>query len=486
MNPVDEYSDAFDIAGRSLQLTREPPAADELEAWWQRLLNEGQARLTQQAGRQALSARDIETLARGAFEAVQERALLDGGVRLGREYLLRLIGELSGLGPLLGYVARPDVEDIAINLGHVYLYTTGAGWQPAGVAPRGVGDALRVLVDQAGQRGPTPEHPIADAMLQVMVPTEHGGVARVGVRVSHLMPPASPYGDLITLRVSRYAEGGRAAARDLGGFFASPLPPVPRPPFAPRQYPRSQAAANYLLSLMVHGGVLVIAGATGTGKTYLARCVLQEMLACFPQGALRLFLIEDSNEIVLSGWDGDPGTDSGNVVYTVTRPELRGGPPPVSMFDLVRAALRTRPDGIVIGEARGAEAWELVRAAATGHGHSAFTLHATGAEDVWMRFLQVVQAHPDARGLAELQIAQGFAEAVTAIAYLERGPRHGQVLREIVEVQPLVERAAARPSFLPLFRYDEDRGELLPTGYRPLRPGFRPGDLNLPEEFFQA
>jgi pilus assembly protein CpaF len=210
----------------------------------------------------------------------------------------------------------------------------------------------------------------------------------------------------------------------------------------------------------------VIAGATGTGKTYLARCVLQEMLSCFPPGAIRLFLIEDSNEIVLSGWDGDPGTDTSNVVYTVTRPEARGGPAPVTMFDLARAALRARPDGIVIGEARGAEAWELVRAAATGHGHSAFTLHATGAEDVWMRFLQVVQAHPDARGLSELQIAQGFAEAVT-------------------EVQPMVERAAARPSFLPLFRFDPGRGELLPTGYRPLRPGFRPADLNLPEDFFQ-
>lgn len=478
---MDEYSDVFDIAGRSLRLTRELPSQHELEDWWQKLLKEGRARMTAEAGQRALTPRDIETMARQTFVEVGERALLDGGVRLGTEFLLRLIGELSGLGPLLEFIAHEDVEDIAINLGHLYVYTTGRGWQPAGVSPRGVGDALRVLVDQAGQRGPTPDHPIADAMLQVVVPTGDGGVERKGVRVSHIMPPASPYGDVITLRVSRYSDG----QKDLGRFFANPLPPVPRPQFSPREYPRSKEAANYLLSVMVHGGVLVIAGATGTGKTYLARCVLQEMLSCFLPGAIRLFLIEDSNEIVLYGWDGDPETDTGNVVYTVTRPEVRGGPSPVSMFDLVRAALRTRPDGIVIGEARGAEAWELVRAAATGHGHSAFTLHATGAEDVWMRFLQVVQAHPDARGLSELQIAQGFAEAVTAVAYLERGPRYGQVVREIVEVQPMVERAASRPSFLPLFRFEPERGKLLPTGYRPLRPGFRPTDLNLPEEFFQ-
>jgi hypothetical protein len=58
-------------------------------------------------------------------------------------------------------------------------------------------------------------------------------------------------------------------------------------------------------------------------------------------------------------------------------------------------------------------------------------------------------------------------------------------VREIVEVQPMVERAAARPSFLQLFCFNPERRELLPTGYRPLRPGFRPADLNLPEEFFQ-
>jgi pilus assembly protein CpaF len=482
---VDEIPDVFDITGRSLHLARDLPSEQELDDWWARLLKEGRARLAEQAGQRALSPREVETLARQAFAEVQERALLDGGVRLGPEFLLRLIGELSGLGPLLEFIAHPGVEDIAINLGHLYVYFTGTGWQPAGIAPQEVGDALRVLVDQAGQRAPTPDHPITDAMLQVVVPTRDGGVERKGVRVSHIMPPASPYGDVITLRVSRYLDGQDASAMGLGRFFENPLPPIPRPQFSPRTYPRSNAAANYLLSVMVHGGVLVIAGATGTGKTYLARCVLQEMLSCFPQGAIRLFLIEDSNEIVLSSWDGDPATDTGNVVYTVTRPEVRGGPPPVSMFDLVRAALRTRPDGIVIGEARGAEAWELVRAAATGHGHSAFTLHATGAEDVWMRFLQIVQSHPDARGLSELQIAQGFAEAVTAVVYLERGPRYGQVVREIVEVQPLVERAAARPSFLPLYRFDPDLGEVKPTGYRPLRTGFRLAELNLPEEFFQ-
>jgi len=86
--------------------------------------------------------------------------------------------------------------------------------------------------------------------------------------------------------------------------------------------------------------------------------------------------------------------------------------------------------------------------------------------------------------MSEVQIAQGFAEAVTAIVYIERNSLYGQMAREIVEVSPVVERAAGRPAFSPLFRYDPARGELLPTGNRPMRTGFTAPDLGLPETIF--
>jgi Flp pilus assembly CpaF family ATPase len=207
------------------------------------------------------------------------------------------------------------------------------------------------------------------------------------------------------------------------------------------------------------------------------------MLNRFTRGAIRLFLVEDSNEMVLNGWNGDVRADTGNIIYTVTRPEIAGGPPPVTMYDLIRAALRSRPHGVIIGEARGAEAWELVRAAATGHGHCTFTIHATSAEHVWPRFLQVVQAHPDAHRLDEFHIAQSFSEAVTAVIHIERNGREGQIVREIAEISTVVERAAACPAFNPLFQYQPGHG-LLPTGNRPMRLGFRAFDLNLPETLF--
>lgn len=481
-------AEPFDLTGKPVKPVVDARTPDEIAVWWQKLLVESQARKAVAARQKAMTPNEIEALARQTFDEIKPQAL-DAGVQLPEVFLTRLIGELSGLGSLLGLIARPDVEDVAINLGYIYIYTTALGWEPVGPAPENVGDALRVLIDRAGQRTPSPDYPIADAMLQVVVPTVEGAVRRKGVRINYIMPPASPYGDTITLRVSNYRTKDDLALGSLATLCEGRLPPVERPKFTPKDFPPGNGmltpeAANYLLAVMVHGGTLVIAGTTGSGKTYVAQRVLQEMLDYFPRGAIRLFIVEDSNEIVLDGWDGDPKTDTGNVVYSVTRANVKGGPPPVTMYALIRAALRSRPHGVVIGEARGAEAWELIRAAATGHGHSAFTIHATGAEHVWPRFLQVVQAHPDAQRLDEFQIAQSFAEAVTAVMHIERNPQQGQIVKEIAEVSRVVERAAARPSFSALFRHMAGQG-LKSTGNRPMRPGFRAADLNLPEIFFR-
>lgn len=467
--------------------------ADKIKRWTETLSKAAQDRKATAAATKSLSAPEIEELARKVFAEIANKAL-DDGVDLREnemELILRLIGELSGLGSLLELIAADDTEDIAINTGHIYVYKTKHGWQYVSPATPGLGSGLRVLIDRAGQRGPTPDYPIADAMLQVMVPGTKGEVVRKGVRVNFIMPPACPYGEIVTLRVASYRKPGAILqGESLTGLTQRRLPPIQRPEFKPISLPEgdgvlSPQAANYLLSIMVHGGTLIIAGATGSGKTYIAQRILQEMLTYFPSGAIRLFIVEDSNEIVLNGWDGSTQTDTQNIVYTVTRPDVKGGPPPITTYDLIRAALRSRPHGVVIGEARGAEAWELIRAAATGHGHSAFTIHATGAEHVWPRFLQVVRSHPDASLLGDFQIAQSFAEAVSAVVHVERHVKYGQIIREIAEVHPVVEHAAARPSFNFLFKFDIEKNRLLATGNRPARLGFRAFELGLPDTYFE-
>jgi hypothetical protein len=92
---------------------------------------------------------------------------------------------------------------------------------------------------------------------------------------------------------------------------------------------------------------------------------------------------------------------------------------------------------------------------------------------------------PRRRAHAEFQIAQSFAEAVIAVVYIERNPQYGQIVREVVEVSAIVERTAARPSFSPLFKFEQGKG-LIPTGNRPMRPGFRATDLNIPESIFKG
>ena len=303
VNPFDKLRAApFDITGRSMRPSVEEKGEEILEQWWNTLLRHAQAAKAAEASKRKLSSADTESLARQAFDEIKMRAT-DAGVSLPEAFLLRLIGELSGLGSLLELIARTDVEDIAVNLRHIYIYTTDGGWQYVGEAPDAVGDALRVMIDRAGQRPPSPDYPIADAMLQVMVPTADG-MQRKGVRINYIMAPASPYGDLITLRVSNYRSRDDLERGSLAALCQSRLPPIARPAFSPREFPRGNGvltpeAANYLLSVMVRGGALVIAGTTGSGKTYIAQRILQEMLDFFPKGAIRLFIIEDSNEIVL-------------------------------------------------------------------------------------------------------------------------------------------------------------------------------------------
>lgn len=482
---------AFDVTGKSQTIMPDANRQDErLLYWTDELIKEARAQKAKEAATKALDSKQIEALARSVYEEVRIKAANDGIV-LDPGLILRLIGELSGLGPLLELIARDDVEDIALNLGHIYIYTTGDGWKYVAKAPGGMGDGLRVMMDRSGYHPPTPDSPIADAMLQVTVPTLSGEVKRKGVRVNFMMPPASPYGDTITLRVSKYNSSSSREAGGLAVLCEKRLPPVARPLFQPKNFPRGDGVmtpeiANYILAVMVAGGTLIFSGATGTGKTYVAQRTIQEMLNFYPEGSIRLFIVEDSNEIVLNGWDGSLESDTGNIIYTVTRPEIDGGPAAVTMYQLIRAALRSRPHGLIIGEARGAEAWELVRAASTGHGHSAFTIHATSAEQVWSRFLQVVQAHDEAMRLSELKIAQNFAQAVTAVIHVERHPIHGQIVHEVAEVSHVVESAASRPAFNSLFRFNPDKDTQVPTGNRPLRPGFTCRDLCIPESYFRT
>ena len=69
---------------------------------------------------------------------------------------------------------------------------------------------------------------------------------------------------------------------------------------------------------------------------------------------------------------------------------------------------------------------------------------------------------------------------------MERDPQHGQIVREIAEVSSVVERSAKRPAITPIFRFSADANQLLSTGNRPMRLGFKAQEIGVPESYFQT
>jgi P-type conjugative transfer ATPase TrbB len=169
-----------------------------------------------------------------------------------------------------------------------------------------------------------------------------------------------------------------------GERFQGLLPPLVRAPaFSIRKRPSvvwtlddyvrdavmSPEQAGLLRGAVIEKRNILIAGGTGSGKTTLANAILAE--PAFAQD--RIFLIEDTPELQCSAWD---------VVTVLTR----RGPPAIGVAELVRDALRMRPDRIVVGEMRdGAAALETLKSWNTGHPGGLSTIHANSAQDVLRR-----------------------------------------------------------------------------------------------------
>lgn len=178
---------------------------------------------------------------------------------------------------------------------------------------------------------------------------------------------------------------------------------------------------------------IVISGGTGTGKTTL----LNALAAHIPDGD-RLIVIEETAEIHL---------DKPNLLRFEARraqaPLGQEAPlPPVTIADLLRATLRHRPDRILVGEVRGAEAFDLLQALNTGHLGSLTTIHANSAEQALTRLAHCVLTANV--GLPHRSIREAIALAVHLIVHIARV--HGQ--RRVTELVAVREYDAQRDRFL--------------------------------------
>jgi pilus assembly protein CpaF len=205
---------------------------------------------------------------------------------------------------------------------------------------------------------------------------------------------------------------------------------------------------------------IVISGGTGSGKTTLLNAVSR-----FADNSERLVTIEDAAELQLQ---------QPHVVRLETRPPNLEGTGAISQRDLVRNALRMRPDRIIIGEVRGAEAFDMLQAMNTGHDGSMSTIHANNSRDALARIENMVLM--GAVGLPSAAIRQQIVSALDVIVQVQR-MRDGK--RRVTQVTEVVGQEGEVVVLQDLFTFEYDgenrdgtlRGEFRPTG---VRPGFLP------------
>jgi pilus assembly protein CpaF len=196
------------------------------------------------------------------------------------------------------------------------------------------------------------------------------------------------------------------------------------------------ATAEFLREKVRNRQNILISGGTGTGKTTL----LNILADCIPDEE-RILLIEDTAELHIR---------KNNLVRFETRRE-QPGLPAVTVRDLLKAALRHRPDRIIVGEVRGGEAFDLLQALNTGHSGSLCTLHANSARQAIARFTDcVLQSGID---LPHRAIAANIANSVDLLIHLDRA--HGcRKISEILELRGF-DTIHEEFSFTPINRFSD-------------------------------
>ena len=323
-----------------------------------------------------------------------------------------LVHEVAGLGPLQPLFADPAVAEVMINAGReVYVERHGRIER----VPLTVdADLARRLVERIiGPLGLRLDRasPIVDARLPD------------GSRLHAVIPPLAVDGPCVTIR--RFVADGIG----LDGFGVA------------------GGCAAFLAWAVRHGSNVVVSGGTSAGKTTLCNA----LAAAVPPDD-RVVTIEETAELRLP---------LAHIVRLEARPPNAEGAGGVPVRALVRAALRMRPDRIVVGEVRGGEAFDLLQALNTGHDGSLTTVHANGVGAVVDRLTALVLLAGTGvpSEAAHLQIAEGLDYVVHVVR--RDGRRRVQTVGEVrrtptgVQVEPVFAwhddgcRAVGRPARVP-------------------------------------
>jgi pilus assembly protein CpaF len=359
----------------------EAARADELETIAERL----RERLVAEARHE----RDGEVEGRIRALVEREAALLGED---DRAHLARLVAERSfGLGPLEPLLGDPAVDEVMVN-GPGTVWVERAGRLEATAVRFEDGAQLRHAIERIlaplGRRVDEAE-PLVDARLPD------------GSRVNVIIPPLALDGPVLTIRRFR-RRGFNPDELVARGTLSGPL-------------------AEFLRRSVLARANLLVSGGTGSGKTTTLNA-----LSCFIPDGERIVTIEDAAELRLQ---------QRHVVRLEARPANVEGRGEVTIRRLVRNALRMRPDRIVVGEVRGAEALDMLAAMSSGHDGGLSTVHAGSPEEA-LRRLETLALMADV-ALPLAAVREQVAGALDLVVHQRRerdGARRVVAVAEVVRV----------------------------------------------------
>ncbi|WP_320672354.1 CpaF family protein [Patulibacter defluvii] len=328
----------------------------------------------------SLAARPAVDGVGAAPEALLERVLRDEAPLLppeDRDEVRRLLVERTvGLGPLDSLLDDPTIDEIMVSgRGPVWIERRGR-LEPTAVRfadEQELRHAIERMLTAAGRRADRAE-PLCDARLAD------------GSRVHVALPPVAVDGPAVTIRRFRARRWTVAELVEDGSWSA--------------------AVADAIGEVVDQRRSILVSGGTGTGKTTTLGAIAG-LLA--PEE--RIVTVEDTAELRLP---------QPHVVRLEARPGLAGGHAAVTIRDLVRNALRMRPDRIVVGEVRGGEALDMVLAMTTGHDGSLSTIHARSPEAA-LRRLETLCLMADS-GLPHAAIRRLIGDAIGLVVQQARQP----------------------------------------------------------------
>jgi pilus assembly protein CpaF len=353
--------------------------------------------------------------------------------------------ELFGLGPLEQLLADTTISDILVNSPYNVYIERGGKLERTNVEFKDNEHLMRVIeriVSSVGRRIDE-SSPMVDARL------------KDGSRVNAIIPPLSLDGPVLSIR----------------RFGAEPLRMdklIGKQALTPDMASMFQMCVQARLNVLISGG-------TGAGKTTLLNA-----LSAFIPADERIVTIEDSAELQMQ---------QPHVVRLETRPPNIEGKGEVAQRDLVKNALRMRPDRIVIGEVRGGEAIDMLQAMNTGHDGSLTTIHANTSRDALARLETMIQM--TGMRLSDRAMRQQIASAINLVIQVARLSDGTRRVTSISEITGMEGETITMQDVFIYERKGVDKdgrviGRFRPTGVRPrFAERLKLYGLQLPRSFFE-